>query len=67
VDAVSLPPEDSLRVEVSYAIGVLTTSRRKAAAMGYLSFLATPEGQDAYARFGFVPATAEELTLKPIP
>jgi hypothetical protein len=35
--------------------------------MRYLSFLATPEGQEAYTRFGFVPATAEELTLKPIP
>jgi len=35
--------------------------------MRYLSFLATPEGQEAYTRFGFVPATARQLTLKPIP
>jgi ABC-type molybdate transport system substrate-binding protein len=67
VETVLLPPADSLRAEVSYAIGALATSPRKAAAMRYLSFLATPEGQEAYTRFGFVPATAEELTLKPIP
>jgi ABC-type molybdate transport system substrate-binding protein len=67
VETVLLPPADSLRAEVSYAIGALATSPRKAAAMRYLSFLATPEGQEAYTRFGFFPATAEELTLKPIP
>jgi ABC-type molybdate transport system substrate-binding protein len=66
VDAVELPPQDSLRDEVSYAIGALTNSRRKAAAEKYLAFLATPAGQDAYAKFGFVKARPDELTLKPI-
>lgn len=67
VDAVELPREDSLRDEVSYAIGALTNSRRKAVADKYLAFLATPAGQQAYAKFGFVSASAEELRLKPIP
>jgi hypothetical protein len=39
-------------------------ARRLAAS---LSFLATSGGQATYAGFGFVPATAEELALKPIP
>jgi ABC-type molybdate transport system substrate-binding protein len=67
VDAVALPPEDSLRDEVSYAIGPLTGSRNAVAARRYLEFLATPEGQAAYERFGFVKATPAELRLKPIP
>lgn len=67
VEAVSLPPEDSLRDEVSYAIGALTNSGRKVAAERYLRFLATPGAQEAYAKFGFVRATSDELRLKPIP
>jgi ABC-type molybdate transport system substrate-binding protein len=67
IAAVQLPPEDSLRAEVAYAIGALKGSRRAEAAARYLTFLSTPEAQAAYASFGFVNATAEELTLKPIP
>jgi ABC-type molybdate transport system substrate-binding protein len=67
VDSVKLPPEDSMRNEVSYAIGALTDSPRKAAAQRYLAFLASPAAQDAYAGFGFVKATADELRLRPIP
>jgi len=66
VDTVELPPVDSLRDEVSYAIGALTNSRHKANAEKYLAFLATPAAQNAYAKFGFVKARPDELTLKPI-
>lgn len=67
VDAVQLPPEDSLRDEVSYAIGALKGSPRAEAAANYLRFLATAEATAAYARFGFVPATLQEMALRPIP
>jgi len=67
VDMVRLPPEDSLVNEVSYAIGSLTNSRKKAMADRYIRFLATPAAKAAYAKFGFVNATDEELKLKPIP
>jgi ABC-type molybdate transport system substrate-binding protein len=67
VDAVRLPPQDSLRDEVAYAIGALNGSPRKATAARYLAFLATPQAQEAYAKFGFVNATRQELALKPIP
>ena len=67
VDTVQLPPEDSLRNEVSYAIGVIKGSRRADAAARYMSFLATAEAQAAYAKFGFVSASAQELATKPIP
>lgn len=67
VEAVLLSPEDSLRDEVAYAIGALTQSPRKAMAEKYLEFLKSPESQQAYAKYGFVNATAEELRLRPIP
>lgn len=67
VDAVKLPPVDSLRDEVEYAIGALVNSPRKAAADRYLAFLKTPAAQAAYGKYGFVNASPEELRLKPIP
>ncbi len=62
-----MPPQDSLRDEVAYAIGPLDASPRKAMAERYLAFLATPAAQAAYAKYGFVNATPQELALKPIP
>ena len=66
IDAVDLPPEDSLRDEVAYAIGALTNSPHKQAADAFLAFLRSPAGQDAYAKYGFVKASAADLTPKPI-
>jgi ABC-type molybdate transport system substrate-binding protein len=67
VEAVALPDEDSLRTEVSYAVGPLKGSKHRQAAEAFLSFLRSPEGQDAYAKFGFVRASDAELQLRPIP
>ena len=67
VEAVRLPPKDSLRDEVAYAVCALNTGPRQANAARFLAFLATPEAQAAYGQFGFVSATTEELKLKPIP
>lgn len=66
VDAVALPVEDSLRNEVSYVIGELKNAVHQKNAEAFLSFLRSPEGQDAYAKFGFVKADADELKMKPI-
>jgi ABC-type molybdate transport system substrate-binding protein len=66
VDAVELPASDSLRDEVSYAIGALDNSKHKAVADRYLAFVASSGGQAAYAAFGFVNASPDELRLKPI-
>jgi ABC-type molybdate transport system substrate-binding protein len=67
VEAVKLPPQDSLRDEVAYAIGALDGSPRAAVARRYLAFLASPAAHAAYAKYGFVMGTPEELALKPIP
>jgi len=66
LDAVELPPSDSLRDDVSYAIGVLTNARHRENAERYLSFVGSEAGQAAYAKFGFVNATADELREKRI-
>jgi ABC-type molybdate transport system substrate-binding protein len=66
VDAVELPAADSLRDEVSYAVGALENGRHQKNADDYLAFLRTDAAQDAYARFGFVKARPEELVLRPI-
>ena len=63
----SLPEQDSLRTEVSYVIGILKNSRHREASEVFLSFLRSSEGQDAYAKFGFVKASDTELQLKAIP
>ena len=65
-EGVELPAPDSLRDEVSYAVGALENARHRENANRYLAFLATPAAQDAYASFGFVKAQPAELTLKPI-
>jgi ABC-type molybdate transport system substrate-binding protein len=67
IEAVRLPPQDSLRDEVAYAIGALDDAPHPAAAALYLRFLSTPPAQAAYAKHGFVNATPEELALKPVP
>ena len=61
VDAVTMPDEDSLRAEVAYVIGALKPSPRRDAADAFLSFLQSPRGQDAYAKFGFVKADEADL------
>jgi ABC-type molybdate transport system substrate-binding protein len=66
IEAVELPPVDSLRDEVSYAVGALQNSRHQQNAESYLAFLRSDAAQDAYARFGFVKAQSDELVLKPI-
>jgi ABC-type molybdate transport system substrate-binding protein len=66
VDAVALPAEDSLRSEVSYVIGTTSKSAHQKASEAFLAFLRSAEGQDAYAKYGFVKAEGEELKMKPI-
>jgi sulfate/thiosulfate transport system substrate-binding protein len=67
VEAIPLPPEDSLSNEVSYATGMLTGAKHQAEAGKYLAFLQTAKGQAAYARFGFVEASKTDLAIRAIP
>ncbi len=66
VEGIKLNDEDSLRNEVSYVIGMLKASPHQEAAQSFLAFLRSPECQSAYAKYGFVNASADELKPKPI-
>jgi hypothetical protein len=35
--------------------------------MRYIAYLGTDDAQNIYARYGFIKASASDLTLKPIP
>lgn len=65
IDAIELPPEDSLRNEVSFVIGVLKNTSHRAGAEAAMTFLRSSDGQDIYAKYGFVKANAEELKMRP--
>ncbi len=67
VEGVDLPPQDSLRDEVSYLIAPLSVARHSAAAAAFLSFLETPAARAAYADHGFVPAKGDEAAARAIP
>ncbi|MBD5655400.1 MAG: substrate-binding domain-containing protein [Candidatus Eremiobacteraeota bacterium] len=66
VEGVSLPEADSRRANVTYLAGALASSNRPKIAARYLAFLASTQGQRAYAAFGFVPATPQERVTRAI-
>ncbi len=67
IDGVAIPAPLNKGDKVGYAIGALSTGRNAANAQAYLDYLATDAAQKIYAGYGFVPASAEELKLQPIP
>jgi ABC-type molybdate transport system substrate-binding protein len=67
IDGVAIPAPLNKSDKVGYAIGVLNTGRNQDNGKAFLAYLATDKAQEIYASYGFVPASAEELALKPIP
>jgi ABC-type molybdate transport system substrate-binding protein len=67
IDGVAIPAPLNQQDRVGYAIGALKTGRNQKNAERYLAYLATKDAQDIYSKYGFVPASAAELALKPIP
>jgi len=66
IDGVAIPAPLNKQDKVSYAIGPMTQARNPKNALRFMEYLATPDAQNIYAGFGFVPATAEELKIRPI-
>ncbi|NNN05921.1 MAG: substrate-binding domain-containing protein [Elusimicrobia bacterium] len=66
IAGVDLPPQDSLRDQVSYLITPITGARHAAGASAFLRFLETAPARDAYAAHGFVPARSDESEPRPI-
>jgi ABC-type molybdate transport system substrate-binding protein len=66
IDGVPIPAPYNKQEKVGYAIGPMLKGRNQEAAKRFLTYLATKEAQDIYANYGFIPANAEELELKPL-
>lgn len=66
VDAISLPPQDSMINDVNYYAGGVPNSTHAQLAQAYLHFLGSPAGQQAYSQHGFLPASKTDLQQKPL-
>lgn len=66
IDGVPIPAPYNKSEKVGYAIGKLGKTKNPAAADAFLAYLATDEAQNIYAKYGFVPASANERKLKPL-
>jgi ABC-type molybdate transport system substrate-binding protein len=66
LDGVPIPAPLNKQDKVNYAIGMLNTGRNPDNAAAFLDYLATDEAQAIYTSYGFLRATPEELTLKPL-
>lgn len=67
VAIVNLPEKDSLKNEVNYLAGSVAGAPHSKSAERYLKFLGTAEAQKAYAQFGFIKASKDELVVRVIP
>ncbi len=67
IDGVAIPAPYNKQDKVGYAIGALNNGRNPKNAATFLKYLATDAAQGIYAKHGFVKASRDELTLKPIP
>jgi ABC-type molybdate transport system substrate-binding protein len=66
IDGVAIPAPLNKQDKVNYAIGPLNIGRNPDNADTFLQYLATDEAQAIYESYGFIRATGEELTLKPL-
>ncbi len=66
IDGVAIPAPLNKIDKVNYAIGTMKNGRNASNAARYLSYLASDEAQAIYESYGFIRATSEELSLKPL-
>ncbi|MDH3417285.1 MAG: substrate-binding domain-containing protein [Gammaproteobacteria bacterium] len=66
IDGVAIPAPLNKIDKVNYAIGTMNNGRNTENAARYLSYLASDEAQAIYESYGFIRATSEELSLKPL-
>jgi ABC-type molybdate transport system substrate-binding protein len=66
LEGVSIPAPYNKQDKVGYAIGPMSKARNMKNATRFLEYLATKDAQDIYASYGFIPASSEELKIKPL-
>ncbi|MEN8168515.1 MAG: substrate-binding domain-containing protein, partial [Pseudomonadota bacterium] len=67
IDGVAIPAPHNKQEQVAYAIGRLSKGKNQENAMLFLRYLATDAAQTIYEKYGFLRATADELSLREIP
>lgn len=66
IDGVPIPAPYNKQDKVAYAIGKLTDGKNQENADKFLSYLATEDAQNIYAKYGFLKASDEARKLKPL-
>ncbi|HEC18837.1 MAG TPA: ABC transporter substrate-binding protein [Gammaproteobacteria bacterium] len=64
IDGVAIPAPYNKQDKVAYAIGKLNKAKNQKNADRFLDYLATDDAQNIYAKYGFIKATKDELTLR---
>ncbi len=67
IEGVAISAPLNQQQNVGYAIGALGAGRNQDNAARFINYLGTERAQAIYASYGFLTATEEELTVKPIP
>jgi ABC-type molybdate transport system substrate-binding protein len=67
VEGIPLPPGQNAADQVGYVAGALMDSPHATSAAAFIDFLGSQRGQDAYAAYGFLPATEAERVPRPLP
>ncbi|MEH6502494.1 MAG: substrate-binding domain-containing protein [Cycloclasticus sp.] len=66
IEGVAIPAPYNKQDVVAYAIGPMSAGRNMQNAKRFIAYLATAQAQEIYRQYGFVPATEEELKVKPL-
>ena len=66
IDGVAIPAPLNKQDKVNYAIGIMKNGRNTGNAARYLEYLAGDDAQAIYESYGFLRASGEELTPKPL-
>jgi ABC-type molybdate transport system substrate-binding protein len=66
IDGVAISAPLNKLDKVNYAIGIMKNGRNADNAARYLTYLGTDEAQAIYESYGFIRATSDELTPKPL-
>lgn len=66
LDGIPIPAPLNKLDKVNYAIGIMKNGRNSDNAARYLAYLATDDAQAIYESYGFIRASSDELTPKPL-
>jgi ABC-type molybdate transport system substrate-binding protein len=66
IDGIAISAPLNKLDKVNYAIGIMNNGRNADNAARYLAYLATDEAQAIYQSYGFIRASSDELTPKPL-